>query len=117
MRDEILRRLGVTGGTALETFERDYRCVRLGDLFSLHFCNGWSSPQDALGYQSELRGNTLVIAPDPFGGATVPIRVLARRIPARRYSSDADLRKTLADVVPELVEGEARGLVPHVTAE
>jgi hypothetical protein len=109
MRDELLRRLGSTGGADRDAFDQEYRCVRLGDLFSLHFCNGWSAPQDALGYTSELRGHTLSITPDPFAGATVPIRVMVRRIPARRYLSDADLRQTVAGVVPEFVEGEARG--------
>jgi hypothetical protein len=112
MRDELLRRLGSADGPAREAFDEEYRAVRLGDLFSLQFCNGWSEPQETLGYRTELRGETLVISPDPFEGATVPLRVMARRIPARRYTDDGDLRAVVAAAVPEFLEGEARGSHP-----
>jgi hypothetical protein len=39
----------------------------------------------------------------------VPLRVMGRRIPARRYASDADLRAEMAKAVPVVIEGEARG--------
>jgi hypothetical protein len=109
MRDDLLRQLGVIDDGGREAFARDYRCVRLGDSFSLQFCNGWMEAQDTEGYRAELRGSTLVIAPDPFDGRSVPLRVMARRIPSRRYLNDADLNATLADTVPEFLIGEARG--------
>lgn len=109
MRDDLLRQLAAFDGSPRESFEREYRCVRLGDLFSLHFCNGWREPQEALGYRTELRDRTLFVSPDPFAGAVVPLRVMARRIPARRYADDADLRATLAACVPEFLDGRARG--------
>jgi hypothetical protein len=110
LRDDLLERIGAAHGAAREAFEREYRCVRLGDSFSLQFCNGWTAPQDTCGYTAALRGSSLVISPDPFGGGAVPLRVLARRVPARRYASDADLRRALALVVPEFLEGEAIGM-------
>lgn len=113
MRDDLLRQIGAFAGPPREQFDREYRCVRLGDLLSLLFCNGWTEPQDTLGYRAALRGSTLVISPDPFGGATVPLRVMARRIPARTYADDADLQAALAASVPEALDGEARG-VAHV---
>ena len=113
IREDLLHRIGAADGAAREAFEREYRCVRLGDSFSLQFCNGWTSPQETLGYRAELQGSTLVISPDPFAGASVPLRVMARRIPARRYESDADLRKTVARAVPEFLEGEATGRRAH----
>src|SRR5436309_2287155 len=64
---------------------------------------------DNEGYRAELRGSTLVIAPDPFEGRTVPLRVMARRIPSRRYVNDADLNAALAESVPEFLIGDARG--------
>lgn len=109
MRDGLLDQVGASDGAAREAFDREYRLVRLGDSFSLQFCNGWTSPQETFDYRAELRGSSLVIAPDPFAGASVPLRILARRIPARRYASDADLRKAIADAVPEVLEGEATG--------
>jgi hypothetical protein len=115
LRDDLLSQLAAHDGPAREAFEREYHAVRLGDSFSLQFCNGWTTPQETYGYTAELHGASLVITPDPFAGGAVPLRVIARRIPARRYNSDADLRKTLADAVPELLEGQAVGPLAHVT--
>ena len=109
LRNDLLDRIGAADGAAREQFDREYRCVRLGDSFSLQFCNGWTTPQQTYDYTAELRGSALVMSPDPFGGGTVRLRVLARRVPARRYASDADLRRTVARAVPEFLEGEARG--------
>lgn len=115
MRDDLLDQIGAAHGPAREAFDREYRCVRLGDSFSLQFCNGWVAPQETYEYTAELHGTSLVISPDPFENGSIPLRVLARRVPARRYTSDADLRRALADAMPEFLEGEARGGVPHVT--
>jgi hypothetical protein len=109
MRDDLLRQLGAHAGPAREQFDGDYRVVRLGDLFSLQFCNGWTTLQETFGYRAELHGRTLSITPDPFAGARVALRVMARRIPARRYEDDADLRAQVARAVPEYLEGDARG--------
>jgi hypothetical protein len=109
MRDSLLDQVGAAYGAAREAFDREYRCVRLGDLFSLQFCNGWTALQETYGYSAELRGSLLVISPDPFAGGSVPLRIVARRVPARRYTSDADLRRTLATTIPEFLEGSARG--------
>jgi hypothetical protein len=109
LREDLLEQIGAAHGASREAFDREYRCVRLGDSFSLQFCNGWTAAQDTYGYRAELRGSSLVISPDPFGGSAVPLRILARRVPARRYASDADLRAALAKAVPEILEGEARG--------
>jgi hypothetical protein len=109
MRDDLLGQLGVLDGPGREAFAEDYRCVRLGDSFSLQFCNGWTEPQQTLGYTAELRGSTLLVSPDPFAGASVPLRVMARRIPTRRYVNDSELQQAVAFAVPEFVIGEARG--------
>ncbi len=110
MRDDLLGQLGITDSPAIETFARDYRVVRLGDALSLQFCNGWAAPQETLGYQSFLDGSTLTICPDPFGGATVPLRVLSRRIPARSYIHDGDLAAALSQTIPEVLAGQAKGI-------
>jgi hypothetical protein len=109
LRDDLLAQIGASHGAAREAFDREYRCVRLGDLLSLQFCNGWTTSHETYGYAAELRGSSLVISPDPFAGGSLPLRVLARRVPARRYESDADLRKAVAQAVPEVLVGEARG--------
>ena len=109
MRDALLERAGVSGSDR-ETFDAYYRCVRLGDSFSLQFCNGWTEPATTLGYRAELRGTTLLIAPDPFGGATVRLRVVGHRIPARQYRDDAQIRTAIAAATPEILSGTAQGM-------
>jgi hypothetical protein len=109
MRDDLLRQLGAIDGPARDTFDRDYRCVRLGDLFSLQFCNGWSGPLKAYEYEVTLRGSTLVISPDPFNGGSVTLRVMARRLPRGRYATDGELQRAFAHAVPEWVSGTATG--------
>ena len=107
MRDALVER---TGFTDREMFGAYYRCVRLGDSFSLQFCNGWTAPATTLGYEAVMDGTTLRIAPDPFDGATVTLRVVGRRIPARRYRDDAQVRTAIAAATPEIVTGTACGM-------
>jgi len=87
----------------------DYRFLFLGDLVSLVFCNGWTQPFEAEGYRIILTPAGIRVTPDPFGGARVPLVVAARRIPARRYASDADLRDALAAAPALTLEGVAEG--------
>ena len=109
MRDDLLQQAGLSSAASRQAFDAHYRCVRLADAFSLQFCNGWVGPDPILGYEASMHGEDLLITPDPFGGATVPLRVLGRRIPARRYEDDGDLRAALAATTPLVVEGTARG--------
>lgn len=110
MRDDLLQQAGLLTGAARQTFDAQYRCVRLADAFSLQFCNGWKGPDAMLDYQAAMEGDVLLISPDPFGGSTVTLRVLGRRIPARRYQDDGDLRSAIADAAPFVVQGHARGV-------
>ena len=87
MRDGLLRRLGALEGAGRDRFDAEYRCIRLGDSLSLQFCNAWREPRETIGYRAAVRGSTLVISPDPFDGAAVPLQVIGRRIPARRVGS------------------------------
>jgi hypothetical protein len=107
MRDALVERIGLIDR---EMFDEYYRCVRLGDSFSLQFCNGWTAPATTLGYEALMDGTTLRIAPDPFDGATVNLRILGRRIPARRYLDDAEARTAIAAASPEIVIGTACGM-------
>jgi hypothetical protein len=109
IRDALLERMDSATPDARRAFDDEYRVVRLGDALSLQFCNAWPEPQTTLDYTARVDGNTLLIAPDPFAGATIPLRVIARRIPARQYRDDADLRAAFANATPEIVVGFARG--------
>jgi hypothetical protein len=98
------------------TFLLDYTMVGLGDLFSLIFCNAWPEPYLMEGYQAILRDDRLTISPDPFDGATVPFDIAARRIPARPYASDQDLRDTVARAPTVRLSGlAAGGALPPIT--
>jgi hypothetical protein len=74
----------------LSDLRRDYFFLRIADLASLAFCNAWREPQKLARYELRLEGTELRIAPDPFGGARVPLSVPARRLPNRAYDSAAD---------------------------
>jgi hypothetical protein len=110
LHQALLGDAGVSDGMALDRFRQEYRCVRLGDSFSLQFCNGWHETQETLGYRAALRGTTLFIAPDPFNRMTVPLRIAGRRIPSRVYADDIDLRAAFAAAAPVTLIGEARGV-------
>ena len=94
--DQLLGEAGLDSGSNRLAFDEDYEFLRLADLLSLTFCNRWADPVEHGGFRAILDGDTLTIAPDPFGGGDVPFRVRARRIPDRLYASDLDLQKTLA---------------------
>lgn len=96
---------------AAEHILADYRFVHAADRISLAFCTGWSQPLESYGRRIILRHDTVEVSPDPFAGARVPLRILARRLPIREYASAADLRAALDDAPVEVIEGEAGG--PH----
>ena len=78
-------------GASLDDLHHDYRCLRLGDLLSLTFCNAWPEPQaDAFGYRIRFDGTRLTVSPDPFGGHEIPLEITARTLPKRRYESAED---------------------------
>lgn len=91
------------------TLLEDYRFVQAGDQLSLIFCNAWTAPFQRLGGRAILKGTTLEVEPDPFDGVPIPLRVRARRIPARAFASAADLRAAF-DAAPVVqIEGQATG--------
>lgn len=106
LRDEMLVRCDAD---ARSTLDADYRFVQTGDQLSLVFCNGWRTPFPRTGGGILLNGTTLEVTPDPFDGGRVPLRVRARRVPARSYASAADLRAVLDAAPLVIIEGEAAG--------
>ena len=105
-RDALVER---AGGDAGATLGADYRFVQAGDQLSLIFCNGWRTPFPRVGGRMIFDGHTLELSPDPFGGAWVPMRVQARRVPARSYASAADLRAAVGAAPVVMLEGESVG--------
>jgi hypothetical protein len=91
-RDSMLNRSGLS----FAELSADYRFVRLADLTSLAFCTGWRDEQAYGGWTVRLTGSRVLVSPDPFGGATIPIEIGARAIPKEIFRSDAELRDAIA---------------------
>jgi hypothetical protein len=107
-RDHLVREAGVS----VEDLDRDYAFLRLGDLISLTFCNGWLDvQQDDAGstYAIQLEGRRLTVTPDPFEGRQVPLEVTARELPDRVFRSEADAREAFSRARAVLVQGVASG--------
>lgn len=109
-RTVLLERCGVA---AARTLDADYAFVNAADRLSLAFCTGWTQPLESHGRRIILRSRTVEVAPDPFDGTRVALRVRARRLPDRRYGSSAELRASLDDAPIETLEGFAAGPVAN----
>ena len=104
------RLLEVCGGDAGDTIDTDYMFVNAADRLSLVFCTGWTQLLESGGQRIVLTGRTVLVDPDPFERASIPLRIRARRIPSRPYRSSADLREALREAPVEYLEGAAVGV-------
>jgi hypothetical protein len=105
MRDALLRESGM----GLDDLLPDYAFVRLGDLISLTFCTGWTDEHRYGEWTVQRSGARVVVIPDVFGAAVIPIEVPARDIANRRFQSDADLRQALGEAKTTTLRGEVAG--------
>ena len=94
---------------SLDDLRADYWFVRLADLISLSFCTGSTDrfPHGAGGVQ--LTGARVVVTPDVFDGAAVPLEIETVVLPNRVFESDADLRGAIAVAGRSTLRGEASG--------
>jgi Protein of unknown function (DUF3891) len=104
-RDAMLRASGIP----LDDLAADYPFVRLGDLMSLAFCTGSTDEQRFADWTVQLSGTRVVVTPDVFGGAEIPIEVEARAIRNRPFRSDAELRDALSEATTMTLRGEVAG--------
>lgn len=104
-RDELLRAIGVS----LEDLLSDYVFVRLADLISLTFCVGWTDQQRFGEWVVQRFDARIVVTPDAFGGADIPIEIGARVIRDERYVSDLGLRRALSEARPTTLRGMVTG--------
>ena len=98
-------------GESPDTLGHDYTFLRLADLLSLTFCNGWTEPQQddsGSGYSARLEGDRLLVTPDPIGGAEVPLEVRARALPVRFDSAEKAQAAFMAAPIVTL-KGKALG--------
>jgi hypothetical protein len=104
-RDAMLR----ASGMPPDDLAADYRFVRLADLISLTFCTGWTDEYRFGGWTVQLSGTQVVVTPDAFGGATVPIEIDASEIRHQPIRSDADLRAALSQASTTTLRGSVIG--------
>jgi hypothetical protein len=109
-RERLLLRGGCKSDRDREMFQSDYDLLRLSDLLSLTFCNGWTDAVEFAGFRATLVSVTLRITPDPFGGVVIPLSVRARRVPDRLYRCDTDLHDTLVTTPDSWLIGTAAGV-------
>jgi Protein of unknown function (DUF3891) len=105
LRDEWLQ----AGGLPLDDLVDDYAFVRLADLISLTFCAGWTEPQHFRDWTVERSGTRVVVTPDLFDGAVIPIAIDARELRNRPFGSDAELRHALHSATTIGLRGEVAG--------
>jgi hypothetical protein len=114
MRDRYL--LAVP--SSIDALLRDYVFVRLGDLASLIFCNGWSEALSESGYTVHLREALVVITPDPFSGHRFPIEVPAIELPDRPFNATSEVQRAMASAPRRMVTGTVCGGDPeHSTGQ
>jgi hypothetical protein len=85
------------GGPQLTGLLEDYVFVRLGDLISLTFCTGWNEEQRFAQWTVKRSESGVFVAPDDFGGRTIPMEVEARQVPNRPFRTQAALADALRD--------------------
>jgi hypothetical protein len=105
LRDELAAPTRLSSST----LTHDYAFVRIGDLISLIFCTHWDEPQVFGNWTFQREDDRVLVTPDPFAGREVPIAVNAREIPARPYTDDDDLRRTLRNSPIVTLRGVVKG--------
>jgi len=95
---------------AIETLQREYSFLRLADLASLTFCGVETDGQaQEMGYDIRLAGARLIVSPDPYLGATIPLEVTGRELDLGSWASSADTRAAWHTARRRTVTGVAAG--------
>jgi hypothetical protein len=97
-------RLDVTGLGEAQLAD-DYAFVRLGDLISLSFCTGWTTVERFAGWAVACVGTRVRVEPFAHRGR-IAMEVEGRRLPKRRYASDSELRRAVAESAVTILAGE-----------
>lgn len=111
LRDEYARHASIS----VEELLREYFFLRIGDLVSLTFCNGWTNRQiddSGSGYEMQLQGTRLMISPDPLDGREIPLEIAAREVPDRAFASADEAKTAFSRARSVTVKGMAIGRNP-----
>ena len=96
-------------GLSPEELSSDYVFVRLADLISLSFCMGTTDELRFDHWAVRLSGTRVVVTPDAFGGAELPIEIRMMEIRDERFDSDAALRLALSAAASTTLRGVVTG--------
>jgi hypothetical protein len=105
-RDRMVRASGLTAGELTS----DYEFLRLADLISLVFCMASTQAQHFGEWSVQLTGDRVSVAPDLFGGTTVPIRIHARPIRNQPFRSYTELRAAVDAAESVILTGTVSGM-------
>ena len=100
LRDEHLAR----AAGDLKSLVRDYVYLRLGDLVSLTFCTGATTPAALGPWTIRLAGAHVHVTPNPFA-IDLPFAVEAREVPEVPYPTDEALRAAITAGRSRALEG------------
>jgi hypothetical protein len=104
-RDSRLR----VSGLPLAELVSDYAFVRVADLISLTFCTGWTDEQGFADWTVQLSGTRVIVTPDAFGAAAIPLEIAAKEIRNRPFGSDEELRAAVRSAPAVTLCGEVIG--------
>ena len=94
----------------IETLQREYAFLRLADLASLTFCGVEADGQaQEMGYEIRLEGTCLVVSPDPYAGATIPLEITGRELDLAAFASPADARAAWTSAPRRTITGTVTG--------
>jgi len=95
---------------AIETLQREYAFLRLADLASLTFCGVDTAGQaQEMGYDIHFADSRLVVSPDPYAGATIPLEITGRELDLASFASPADARAAWQSAPRRTVTGVVTG--------
>jgi len=105
LRDDLVARSAIP----LDQLVDDYIFVRLGDLISLAFCTETMDLSQFGEWQVRRRAEDVVVEPDIFGGAVVPVAIAARELSQKAFPSDSALHDALRSAPERTLRGTVRG--------
>jgi hypothetical protein len=102
-------RMVEASGLSFDELVSDYEFLRLADLISLVFCMAATQAQYFAQWFVQFTGDSVVVTPNPFDRATIPIEIRARAIPHQPFRSDEELRATVRQASTVIVRGAVSG--------
>ena len=99
----------VRASATLAELWSDYAFLRIADLISLTFCNGWRDhKQDHDGYSVTGVEDGVIVTPDPFSGTRIPMEITAIAIAASPLASSSAAVQAMAVGERRTLRGFAR---------